>query len=166
MKSNSSNISYPQHAFVDTKEEGEARVMLYDNVAFFGSEFTFLGVSGIAPISLQESLATYLAFGLQKDSEFTETFNHFLLRLKEGGFLETLKQKWIPYASESDSLQQEQEVSLHVSVYYPFVLVAIGILIGVGMVLLEFMFSMKHDIELSNQTSMPQSPEGGTEKLP
>ena len=53
----------------------------------FGSSLSFVGRSDFYPLDIKESSRQMVAFGLQKESEYVEIFNHNIQRMDEAGIL-------------------------------------------------------------------------------
>jgi len=54
-------------------------------------------------------------FGLQKDSPFTQQFSVNVLELRQKGYIETLKSKWLMSACETDHQHSQHPSSIDTS---------------------------------------------------
>ncbi len=116
--------------FVAQQREGPSRA------AFWTSEFTIVSERDFLFLrSFQDALASQLAFGLQKDSEFREIFDHHILRLRESGALQLLEKKWLRDSSpddRSDRIFQEEATQLgYDNLFFPAGVLMVGVLSGI-----------------------------------
>ncbi len=102
---------------------------------------SFANTPGVVLLRLDEKIASALAFGLQKDSEFREAFNYHLLRLKESGIIDVLAKRTLYAPNEEFEVVIPPSLSyLHVA--FPFVCLAWLTLISFALAVSERITAM------------------------
>ena len=92
-------------------------------------------------MKLDDSISDYLAFAFQEDSEFTQMFNAFLLKLRQSGVMNKIHQKWIPSGGENGNGNTNLAVVLGFeNLSFPFLGLAFGAVVAVA---LELGLSLK-----------------------
>ena len=67
----------------------------HNGYAYFGTELAFFSQEKVKSLAKFEDFVTsFDTFGLQKDSEFLDIFNHHLVHMLQGGILDKLLIKW------------------------------------------------------------------------
>ena len=68
------------------------------------------------------------SFGLVKESEYLECFNHHLAKIKESGLLKRIATKWkLEEPPETDSGTEQPKALGFDDLFLPFVAVAVGV---------------------------------------
>ncbi len=123
-----------------TKTVRRVQLMLEDprNV-FFQSVYTFANDSRIVHLSdFEERVQSHVGFGLQKDSEFRAAFDHHLVKMRQGGLLRRLEDKWIgsgrPGESSEGLFVEEHPAVGHRNLLFPTLVLLAGV--GGSMILL------------------------------
>ena len=92
-------------------------------------------------LDIADAVTLYNSLALQKDSEFTDLFNYYLLKMQESGTIERMKLRWISIANEQIGSGMSQAIQLgYEHVLLPFNCCALGILVAAGLSLLEHLF--------------------------
>ena len=109
----------------------------HENYAFFGSALYFYNRTDIDKLDVIGSYDTFLALGLQKDSELLPLFDYYLIKMKQSGLLAKLLSGWqqtILHLSTTRNGNLATELGYR-SVLLPFIFVLVGA--GVGFLTLS-----------------------------
>ena len=85
-------------------------------------------------LDLDDSISDYFAFAFQKNSEFAEIFDAFLLKLRQAGIMNKIHQKWIPSTGKEGKGDSQEAVTLGFeNMSFPFLSLAFGALVAVAL---------------------------------
>ncbi len=112
----------------------EAHQMFRTNGPKFGAfdlELTFVAFEDLDPVKqFDDKWIVKCAWGLVKESEFTDFFNHHLLKLKQSGFFNRLELKWkLQHMSRTKTMmRREQGIPAlgYDNSLFPFVALSMG----------------------------------------
>ncbi len=110
--------------------------------ALLESPLTYAGDKEVEAVTaFKDAFASQLAFGLQKDSEFTAAFNHHLFKMVQSGVLRQLMYKWLEGRrpeDESDRIFTEDATSLgYENLFFPMVVMLVGLAGGLALLVGE-----------------------------
>ena len=92
-------------------------------------------------LDIAEYTNLYKTIALQKNSEFLELIDHHIIKMQECGWIARLKHKWMFLANENYEITEASELTIN-NVMFTFVTLAFGIVIALGLLLVEW-FLMK-----------------------
>ena len=87
-------------------------------------------------LHLSDSIKYKSSFALQKESEFTQIFNYHIAKLDETGVLDTLRLKYLQKSLSVANPSKSITLGFN-NVLFPFLILMLGILFGVGFSLYE-----------------------------
>ncbi len=83
-------------AYVNDDIEGLEVLRTKEKTLFYASEMTFFGHDDIVVNrNLEDRIYAYLGIGLQKESEFRNIFDFYIISLYEDGHMDKLNKKWL-----------------------------------------------------------------------
>ena len=91
---------------------------------------------GTMALKLTDSNWDFMSFGLPQNSELTEPFNLFMIKLRETGILNKIFRKWMAQSTHADNVFTAQGLGFE-NLTFPFVCLIIGIILGVTIAILE-----------------------------
>ena len=118
----------------------EPKTLMYassiSTVPFFAAERAFC--DQVVALDMDDSSHVMSAFGLQKDSEFLEILNHYLLKEMEHGILYRLKRRYYGalYVKEQFDMSEPQPLG-YGNVIFTFACLGIGMLTSLGIAMVE-----------------------------
>ena len=109
---------------------------------YFSSEFAFPDNNHFTFLrNFDGRLVNQLAFPLQKDSEFRNIFNYYLVKTIQSGLLKKLSEKWVDKDRPEDwshRIFQEEAKSLgYDNIVFPMVVMLVGMVTGICLVWAE-----------------------------
>ena len=66
----------------------------------FSSSLVFIDKPGVTVLHLTDQIKSPIAFGLQKDSEFTPIINYYIKKMIESGLMASTMRKWMKQPDE------------------------------------------------------------------
>ena len=110
-------------------------LMYSDDVAMIG----YPQAHNVIALKMDDSAYSWGAFGLQKDSEFLEVFNYYLLREFENGIKDRLYRKYYSdmYVNKQFGMREPQPLGYE-NVIFTFVCLAIGMTLSMVIAIIEY----------------------------
>ncbi len=111
------------------------------SIAYGAASIAVLDPSYRALGQIDEVVGEHLGIGLQKDSEFIQLFNYHFQKMKDGGIIRLISKRWNnENVDPPDSQQSPSRIATslgydHVS--FPFIPIALGIVVAVTVVATE-----------------------------
>ena len=125
-------------AFFKTQTDGIRILESETKALLFQSTGMLLGKDSVAePLKLHDMMDENWGFGLQKDSEFREIFNFYLLKLEQTGAIEKLKSKWLRKKKEQEVILDSAAALGYGNLVFPFVILVFGMFGGIALGLAE-----------------------------
>ena len=92
------------------------------------------------PLQMEDASYMLLTLGLQKDSEFLQAFNYYLLKAFEHGILKKIHRKYHMrrYVNEQFGMLEPQPLGLN-NVIFPFTCLGVGICVALALAAMEFL---------------------------
>jgi hypothetical protein len=81
-------------AFITSLEEARERVLADNKNLYFGDSMIFFDDPRIEALKITDATIRQFGFGLQKGSEFAGIFDYHLLKMKESGVLDIIRQNY------------------------------------------------------------------------
>ena len=97
-------------------------------------------LAGLTWLKIDEKSRTHAGFVLQQNSEFKQCFNHYIMKMMEGGILKRLQKKWLYgplYVNEEFSLAEPEPLSFS-NVLFLFNVLGVGIVASIGIFFVEW----------------------------
>ncbi len=120
----------PGYHFVDTFELGLERIDAEPETLLFGSSLGYFVDTKHVPLRTTDGLTSYVSWAFQKDSEFTEFFNHHLQVAFEQAAADRLFRRWTYMALEEFGV--EDAIALgYIHTLFPFSVLGLGLIASV-----------------------------------
>ncbi len=128
-------------AFTAIREEGNRIVLDRPKHLMFGTDL-LPGLDGrFVALDIEDAYKGQLAFGLRKNSEFTDLFNYHLHRMEVAGLLSRIRRKWggnIPGKDEGRSDGEAANALDYSRVSFPFSLLPVSAVLATGVLIVEY----------------------------
>ena len=97
-------------------------------------------MAGLTWLKIDEKSRSHAGFYLQHNSEFTQCFNHYIMKMMETGVLKRLQKKWLYtslYVNEEFGLAEPEPLSFN-NVLFLFNTLGVGIVLSVLICVMEW----------------------------
>ena len=133
---------------IDYPAQLKALALSQPNSAVFEYALSYAGDNDLVPATgFLETLTTQVAFGLQKDSEFRQIFDHHLYKIFQTGLLRDLRYTWLEGEKPSDMsgriFQQDAQSLGFENLLFPQLVLLAGLVIGGVLCVVEFVDKFK-----------------------
>ena len=133
-----------ENSQISSDQEAHLRITAEPKTLWFGSYLGFMADKRVLSLTeMQDRVVSQLAFGLQKDSEFKDVFDHLLLKMKQSGLLQKLAFQWLkggepdpmrlPYIEDAKKLGFD-------NLFFPVLVITCGVFISGIIVAAEVLY--------------------------
>ena len=99
---------------------------------YFGYKLDSAHMGSVTALDLEDRLSIADAFAFPQDSELRESVNHFMLKLRETGVHDKLRQKWIPSTTRETAMGSGTVLGFE-NLSFPFLILAVGVMTSLAM---------------------------------
>lgn len=116
-----------------------------ESLVFFGFKLDSAHMNGVVALDLEDQLSIADAFAFPQGSELQESVNYFILKLRESGVHDKLRQKWVPSVAKETEEQSSGTVLGFENLSFPFLTLAFGVVSAVTLAGMERLVGTRKD---------------------
>ena len=148
-------VDNKEDSYIYSTEESVTKILADPKTIYFGNNLPFLGNQRIISVDdMTDRFVTFIAFGLQKNSEFKQLFDYELLKMKQSGVILHEAYKWLrnrlPEKGRSPFVEEATPLGYN-NLLFPGLILLVGIAMSLALVFLEFTIKPKTPMDYSGK---------------
>ena len=141
------------------RELMKPKTLFYSQTTILMQDLKHLTQRGIVSLKMDDASYAYVGFGLQKNSEFLDIMNYFILKEMEHGILmREMRNYFMPlYTNENFEMVEPQPLSNN-NTMFVFICLGVGIIISLSLAILENTYLFMVSLQTRRTTNNHSTP--------